>query len=185
MHHSGFVHRGVKESNFAVGMNSLSEYHRRRILLFDFGLARKWALNQDMQFKNFFKICEPGNKSWNYKKFQKGKSTEARTGKGGSPWFGDSRGSPSVVFCLPTCLLSVYLPTQLSCMPTSNPPANTPTFFLTTCLLAYSVKFKFLKTFTNFQKRILLTSHLSKRKSLKKLIRCSKNVIITIIQTMI
>ncbi|CCD67641.2 Protein kinase domain-containing protein [Caenorhabditis elegans] len=43
MHDSGFVHRDIKPSNFAIGYSTASESRSRRVLLFDFGLARKFV----------------------------------------------------------------------------------------------------------------------------------------------
>ncbi|CAL2033103.1 unnamed protein product [Caenorhabditis brenneri] len=42
MHEAGFVHRDLKPNNFAIGLNTANEIRSRRVLLFDFGLARKF-----------------------------------------------------------------------------------------------------------------------------------------------
>ncbi|CAL2039806.1 unnamed protein product [Caenorhabditis brenneri] len=43
MHDRGFVHRDVKPSNFGIGLNTPTENRTRVVLLFDFGLARKFV----------------------------------------------------------------------------------------------------------------------------------------------
>ncbi|CAI2350255.1 unnamed protein product [Caenorhabditis sp. 36 PRJEB53466] len=43
MHNYGFVHRDVKPNNFAIGINTATEIRNRRIMLFDFGLARRFV----------------------------------------------------------------------------------------------------------------------------------------------
>ncbi|KAF1764974.1 hypothetical protein GCK72_004925 [Caenorhabditis remanei] len=52
MHDAGFVHRDIKPNNFAIGISTATETRSRRILLFDFGLARKFIQTTGKKVSN-------------------------------------------------------------------------------------------------------------------------------------
>ncbi|UMM27463.1 hypothetical protein L5515_010744 [Caenorhabditis briggsae] len=84
MHDRGFVHRDVKPSNFAIGLNTAPENRSRRVLLFDFGLARKFVKSELVASQNL-KNGKKGSSQPNRKVLAAKSKPDLKEQSGGKP----------------------------------------------------------------------------------------------------